>query len=379
MVPVSSGDVPDSTEARLVILGPEQWHSARSDESPGRVRAADLLEHRGEGPRLNRNTLLFLAPDKARLGELESAVRQFLAWKSIEAERERLNLDAFQSSQAQNKREQADQTVQTRIAETFQWLLIPSQSNPQAGLEWDEVRLQGVEPLAVRASRRLRTDEHLITEFAATRLRLELERVPLWRGDHVGVRQLCTDFAQYIYLPRLRDEGVLVTAIQQGLALLTWNPETFAYAQSFDVEKGRYRGLQTGQHVRVMADGQSVLVKPDIAARQIESERGLDVSPVIAAIASSEGMRTSPAEGVPAQPPKRFHGSVPLDPLRIGRDAGRIGEEVVQHLAGLVGAEVEVTLDISARIPGGVPDQIVRTVTENGRTLKFDELGFESE
>ena len=60
-------------------------------------------------------------------------------------------------------------------------------------------------------------------------------------------------------------------------------------------------------------------------------------------------------------------------------DASRIADEVIAHLAGLVGAEVSVTLEIEARLPGGAPDQVVRTVTENSRTLKFTSQGFESE
>jgi hypothetical protein len=64
---------------------------------------------------------------------------------------------------------------------------------------------------------------------------------------------------------------------------------------------------------------------------------------------------------------------------RIGRDAGEIGEEVVAHLAGLVGAKVRVTLEIEAGEPDGVPDHVVRTVTESGQTLTFATQEFESE
>ena len=47
--------------------------------------------------------------------------------------------------------------------------------------------------------------------------------------------------------------------------------------------------------------------------------------------------------------------------------------------AGLVGAEVTVTLHIEATVPAGAPDNVVRTVTENSRTLKFTTQGFEKE
>ncbi len=63
----------------------------------------------------------------------------------------------------------------------------------------------------------------------------------------------------------------------------------------------------------------------------------------------------------------------------MGRDASRIADEVIAHLGGLVGAKVTVTLEISADIPAGVPDHVVRTVTENSRTLKFTSQGFEKE
>jgi hypothetical protein len=52
---------------------------------------------------------------------------------------------------------------------------------------------------------------------------------------------------------------------------------------------------------------------------------------------------------------------------------------VVVHLAALVGAEVTVTIEISANIPDGASDHVVRTVTENCRTLKFKNHGFETE
>jgi hypothetical protein len=40
---------------------------------------------------------------------------------------------------------------------------------------------------------------------------------------------------------------------------------------------------------------------------------------------------------------------------------------------------VKVTIEIDAFIPTGATDQIIRTVTENCRTLKFKAQGFEAE
>ena len=60
--------------------------------------------------------------------------------------------------------------------------------------------------------------------------------------------------------------------------------------------------------------------------------------------------------------------------------ASRIADEVITHLAGLVGSSVRVTLEIEADIPEGASENVVRTVTENSRTLKFSaNSGFETE
>jgi hypothetical protein len=46
---------------------------------------------------------------------------------------------------------------------------------------------------------------------------------------------------------------------------------------------------------------------------------------------------------------------------------------------GLVGSQVTVTLEVEAEIQSGVSESVVRTVTENSRTLKFVSQGFEAE
>ncbi|SFK63495.1 hypothetical protein SAMN05444581_1133 [Methylocapsa palsarum] len=87
------------------------------------------------------------------------------------------------------------------------------------------------------------------------------------------------------------------------------------------------------------------------------------------------GVSSGPA--APKSRPNRYYGTATLDATRVGRDAGRIAEEVIAHLSGLVGATVTVTLEIQASVPDGVPENVIRTVTENGRTLKFTTQGFE--
>ena len=74
---------------------------------------------------------------------------------------------------------------------------------------------------------------------------------------------------------------------------------------------------------------------------------------------------------------RRFYGTKSLDPQRMSRDADQIAAEVVKRLVALVDANVEIKLEISADVPSGVPEEVVRTVTENAKTLKFEQHGFE--
>lgn len=386
-----SSDIPDEREARLVILGPEHPHTNRDEESAARTEAAAILDSRGSSPRNYKNTLVFLAGDTNRLRELEQAVRQFLSWSSIWDDRETLNLDQFQTRQADTKRKNSDEVVDARVPETYQWLLVPSQPDPKGAVTWTDLRLQGSDSLASRAAKKLKNEESLMVQMGGVRLRTELDRIPLWTGNHVSIKQLCEYMARYLYLPRLRDEDVLIAAIQDGVASLAWNPDTFAYAEAWDEQRQRYQGLRAATPARIVADERSVLVLPEVAAAQIVADRppvspgsagtsagGEPAIPGIPAAGQTQPTQLGEPRPAPSAPKLgRFHGSTQLDPIRMGRDAARIAEEVVQHLTGLVGANVEITLEIQADLPDGAGDKLVRDVTENCRTLKFNTFGFE--
>jgi predicted AAA+ superfamily ATPase len=383
--PRSAAEVPDEPEARLVVLGPEHPHSGKSADSPARVAAQLLLDKRAAGDRLHRNMLVFLAPDRARLAELRQAVREFLAWKSIEADKETLNLDNFQTRQAETKRGQFDEAVVQRIGETFNWVLVPTQNASDPTVGWEETRVSGPDPLAVRVAKKLRGEEALIIEYSGVRLRMDLDRVPLWRGDHVSVKQLWSDYSQYLYLPRLRDSAVLLDAVRSGVSLLTWNPDTFGYASAFDEATSRYSGLVSGQHAAVVMDAASVVVKPNVAALQIDEDLGKVGA--VAATGTAGGQTPSngdspagtaerTAGATPPSAPHRFYGRVAVEPVRMLRDLGEIADAVVAQL-GRADAEVTITVEIEAIAEEGFTDDVRRTVSENARTLKFETHEFE--
>ena len=372
-MPASSADVPDDLDARLVVLGISHTYSKETDNA-AETAAKAIFEMRGNSPRLYRNTIVFLAADKTRLQDLDEAARKFLAWESILKDKEALDLSPHHVKQAETQKTAADGAVTARLPETYQWLLVPTQVNPQSPVSWQAIRLSGNTGLAERASKKLKNDELLVLNFAASRLRMDLDRVPLWRGNHVAIRQLVEDFGRYLYLPRLQTTTVLLNAIRAGLALLTWEQDAFAYAEGYDESASRYRGLRSGAQIPLTADDSGLLVRSDVARQQIDQETTKERDQ-----RDERDKRDQRDKHVQPSKPIRYHGTVILDSARVGRDAGKIADEVVTHLVGLVGSSVHVTLEIEAQIPQGAPDNVVRTVTENSRTLKFTSSGFETE
>ena len=54
-----------------------------------------------------------------------------------------------------------------------------------------------------------------------------------------------------------------------------WRLDAFAYADSYDETAGRYRGLRGGEQVNIIYDSetQGLLVKPEVAQKQLEAEK----------------------------------------------------------------------------------------------------------
>ena len=222
-----------------------------------------------------------------------------------------------------------------------------------------------------------------------------MDRVPLWAGDHVAVRDLAEHYAKYTYLQRVAESSVITEAVSDGVSQITWMQDGFAYADSFDEAKGRYVGLRMGERVSLSATSPAgLVVKPEVARAQVERERIVEDEAGKGSgdgetsdgtgddIASGTGSGEGGATGAITKPPAkltRYHASVTLNATRVGANAGQIAEEVIAHLVGLEGASVTVTLEIDATIPAGAPDNVVRIVTENGKTLKFASHGFERE
>lgn len=379
--PESNADIPDTDEARLAILHPKVAHKRGSD-SPAKEFAQHATEHRGTANRTNRNMVVYLAADEARLDELDSAVRDYLGWTHVLANEADLDLTQNQKNQATQRQTQADGTVTSRLLQTFTWALVPTQPDPGAPFVIRETKVEGQSPaLAERVSRRLGNDGDLSIRQAAATIKLAIGKVPqIWKDGHVSLGALWRLYSQYPYMPRLRDRRVLDEGIVD--MPLIWQSDAFALATGFDDAAGRYIGLWTpdDKGAAPAATDSLLLVRPDMAVKQRDSEVPPPPAP------DGGGTHTPEAGGgAPPRPPvdiafppskTRFYGVKTLSADKIALEFKNVAEEVISHLRS-TGTNLVVKLEIEATDPAGFHESKIRTVSENALTLKFDQSGFE--
>jgi uncharacterized protein len=381
--PEPSG-VADEPTARLVVLHPKQPHKKGQRDSAAMAAARTILESKGTGPRLERNCLLFLAPDIKDLDALLNAVAHYLAWKSIERDATPLNLDKFQENLAANKVKEFDSTVDVRLAGTYAWGLAPRQEDAASELEWEEYKVGGEGSPGERASARFDTEWALRAKVPGAELRTLLDKYLWAERDHVSVAQLAEWFARYLYLPRVTSRQVIELAVQDGCNV-TNADDTFAVAAAYDEAKKRYSGLKVGEGLPGVIDRTTLVVKPSVARAQRERERSPSTPPgrhdsgTMTAVSQFNTQPGGARPVAPRLPPNVFIGSVKLDGERVVKETGRVVMEVLEHLSVLPGAEVQVTLELRVSVPDGVKEDVVRTVSENSKTLKFQTFSFERE
>jgi predicted AAA+ superfamily ATPase len=383
VAPASSAEVPDEAGGvRAVVLGVAHPHNGR-DGSDALVEAKDILMHRGSTPRVYRNMLVFIAADARQLDNLKDAVRASLAWGEIVRDTERLNLTQSDSALAKAKLAEANETMKTRLKEAWCYLHYPAQESAQADVGWASGKIPAQDGLLARASKKLVAEEGLLTELGPTRLDRDLQKY-IWNGKpHLSLKDLREYLNRYIYLPRLKNQEVLIKAVQAAVGGML--PGPFAYAERWDEKSAMYMGLaiERAANAAVVIDSDSVIVTPDVA----EAHRPAPAQPEDTGGKEGAGERppetgAQPTGGAPKPPPAerkptRFTGTVMISPERPARDIHQIVEAIIEQLTTLPGSSVKLRLEIDAEVPSGLDRAKVRTLVENANTLGFIEKSVE--
>jgi predicted AAA+ superfamily ATPase len=373
--PPSSADVDDSPGIGLVIFGPDCAHSRKGD-SAAQGAAREFLLKRGSAARINRNSLVFLAPDVARVDTMLTAVRQKMAWESILENKRELNLDQHNITLATNRATQAKQTLAGAIRDAYRWIINPHQEPGQAEITFESIHMNGEGTLAERVTRKADAGEFVMRTYSPSLLRMEIDRLGLWKKEpHVQLSQLETYFTQYLYMPKLVRPEILVDVVYMLDSLITVEYDGFAYADGY--EAGRYVGLTTRSPVKVAHDG--LLVEPHVADQQIaeetaatktEDESDDAVPPAGRAATTAGGGGAGPGPASAVQP-ERLNATKVLSSQRVVKDAAAVFEEIISHFVS-AGADITVSIDLeSTQLAKLTPEQVA-AIRENLTSLGFD-------
>lgn len=386
--PASPADVPDEASARLVVLGPDAPWSDGEEDNPARTLGRAILNKRGDGPRVHKNALVFLAADENGVRKLKEETRAYLAWKSVSDEREKLNLDQIQTKEAVDATRAADGALNNRLEDVWRVLLSPAIADRSRvdNFLWQPRRLSGNGSMIQRAAKKLVQDELIIESWASETMLAEVGDLLWQNGDELELKKLWGLMTAYAYLPRLKNFDVLAGAIEDATAA-----GKFGYADGFVDD--RPVGIVLGERPRATLTGFIVRrekAEAELAARDAEREKreaGSARAAGIAGTAGSPGFGTSGQIGAGDRvdqdprvaPPKyaRFHLHARLDPARAWEQARRVVEEIAPHLEK--NGEIEITLEIQAEAPDGFDPDAVTSVNENCDALGVEERGFETE
>ena len=387
VAPDGSSEVPDEAGGiRAVILGVNHPHNGR-DGSEAMVEVKDILLQRGSTPRAYRNTLVFVAADNRQLDNLKDAMRASLGWDGIvrDADTSRLDLKSSDIALAKDKAREARETVQTRLKETWSYLVYPYQTTAQSDVEFTSARIPAQDGVLARASKKLVSDEALLPEIGPERLNRELEKY-IWQDKpHLSLKDLWEYLNRYTYLPRVKNRETLIKSVQAAITGML--PGPFAYAERFNTQTSAYAGLSVEKSVNplVTIDSESIIIRPDVAEANRPAPTGhpepTGQGSGAISVGGGEEPGTQPAAGAgggtdvdnptPEPLPKRFQGTVMLSADRPARDMHQIVEAIVEQLTTLQGADVSLRLEIDAEVASGLDRSKVRTLMENANTLNF--------
>lgn len=383
--PTTTADVEDDPSVALVVFGMDRPHS-RKASSVAESDVREFIERRGTQPRIHKNTLVFLAPDVERLDTLDAVIRKKLAWQSVNDGAAELNLDQHNITVVRNRLSQAEQAVGDTIKQAYKWILTPYQEAGKPDIHIETVILTGDGTLAARVTKKAEGSEFVVSQYAAALLRARIDELKLWeKQPHIAIETLAGYFTDYLYLPRITTPEVIRESVRGVDNVLIKEKDGFAYADSWDADANRYRGLTFGEGAFAVSMS-GLIVDPVVARIQIDAEASRGGGDVGGGIVTPPGPTGGGATGTggdadpvvnPVVPgASRFHGTKRLDPTRAVRDISQISDEILT-LFTANGAPVRVTVDVESSSLERLTAEQLTALRENLNTLGFTDWSVE--
>ena len=269
---IPHNDIPDDTKLRLVVLKPSEYHFWKKKETLAIKAASDIIQKRGQSPRLNQNRLIFLCADSDAIASVYDNTKRFLAWQSIIDDKDALNLDQHRIKEASQNRNDYNTRLDGIIKQAYKWLISPIQElDPKGGvcsITWEEQKVASTETNMIQAIVNiLAENEILIPQWSPIHLNSLLQKWYLKEDrQDINLKTVWHDMCRYPYMPRLINNKVLQETVVAGIE----SKDFFGYAS--DKKDNRYVGLIFGKTGHVIIDENSVIVHKDAAQKQIVEE-----------------------------------------------------------------------------------------------------------
>ena len=213
-------------------------------------------------------------------------------------------------------------------------------------------------------------NEWVIATWSPIHLRTKLKDL-YWKAEKLAVKaaDFWEDTLRYLYLPRLKDRGVIAQAIVKGAATRDF------FGTAYGEHEGKFDGFKLGD-ANVQFDDSLLLIEPGAACRYESATKPI-VAPAVPS--PDDSVMTPPSVAMPgidaisgklkASGAKSFHATVEVPTATSKVRLVQLAEEIIGVLCSDPNATVKLVVEISADFPDGVSDTIKRAVSENARSL----------
>lgn len=373
-------NVVEAEALALLILGPSTPHTARGvNDSPAMDAASQTLTRRGASQRRHKNTLIFVAADEALLSSARESMRLAMAWSEIASDRrlqEQLPPVQMRNASEKAKASRDGAAKAVRLAWCHVLWGVKTEDTPAGQafhLEQANIssRDRAAIPAAVYEKVGPRGESLVKEKLGPDGFWRNIE--PLWLPDqpYLAVSEVVEWFAAFPYLPKVRDRVVIEGAIQDGAYGL--DPK-FGYADAIGAD-GSYVGLRWAKGISDPIPPTAVLVRAAIAQgattagpAPLPPGPGGPGQPPGGAPGGEGGVGEGP---IGSTKPRRFYGTVEIDPSRPVKAFEAIINAVVLELQHSPSTKVKLTLEVEAENAEGFEGDDVGVVRDNAKNLKF--------
>src|SRR2546425_2639758 len=197
-------DIPDNEELKLVITKDKDLAFMRS-----------ILESKGDSPRVNRNTVFFLAPSEPEIGPFQDSLKKKMAYDQIEVDKT-LNLTGEQRTDIRNSLKRAQENLQDAVRRLYRVLYIPTKD----GLKDSDMGIPtygATKGIDQDAYDKLRNEQEILEKIAPLVIRERYLRGPEYvRVVQIFDSMLKTPGERRAVGPEVLEAGI-VQGVKQGL------------------------------------------------------------------------------------------------------------------------------------------------------------------